>query len=396
MLHYDRVCAYVDLDAIVRNYETMRACTNENTKLIGVIKTDGYGHGAVAIAGELEKLPYVWGYATATAEEAFLLRKEGMTKPILLLGYTFPYAYEQMIAQEIRPAVFRTDSLPQWEEAAKRAGKKAKVHIKTDTGMSRIGIMPDETGIDFIKQIMAYEHLEIEGIFTHFAKADVKELTPAKEQLLRFQTFVGRAEAECGIAIPLKHCSNSAAGMRMPEANMDAVRIGITQYGLMPSEEVADELTKLHPALTLKSRIVFLKTIEKGTQVSYGGTFEAQKAMRVATIPVGYGDGYPRSLSNKGCVLIHGKQAPILGRVCMDQFMVDVSHISDVMEGDEVTLIGSDGGECLTMEQLGALSGRFNYELACDLGKRIPRVYLRGGKAVACKDGNDDFKLKKI
>lgn len=393
MLHYDRVCAYVDLDAILHNYEQMKEGIDEKTKLVGVIKTDGYGHGAVAIARELERVPYVWGYAAATAEEAFQLRKAGMEKPILILGYTFPYSYEKMIRQEIRPALFREDSLAFWNEAAKKAGRKASVHIKVDTAMSRVGIRPDQTGIDFIKKVLSYDNLEIEGIFTHFAKADMKELTPAKAQYARFVDFVSETEKTCGISIPLKHCSNSAAGMRMREANMDLVRIGISQYGLWPSNEMADECGSLKPALSLKSCVVYVKTIAPGTQVSYGGTFEATKEMQIATIPVGYGDGYPRTLSGKGCVLIHGQRAPILGRVCMDQFMVDVTHIADVREGDEVTLIGQDGAELLTMEELGELSGRFNYELACDLGKRIPRVYIKNGKAIACKDYDEDYGL---
>ncbi|MBO6015611.1 MAG: alanine racemase [Lachnospiraceae bacterium] len=392
-LHYDRVCAYVDLDAIIHNYEQMKNCVDQKTQLIGVIKTDGYGHGAIAIARQLEKISYVWGYATATPEEAFILRDAGIKKPILILGYTFPYAYPRMIAEDIRPALFRPDSLPLFEKAAQDAGKKAKVHIKVDTAMSRIGIFPDESGMRFIRELKECTHLEIEGIFTHFAKADMADLTPAREQFARFRDFVNRVEHELSLSIPMKHCSNSAAGIRMREANMDAVRVGITQYGLMPSDEIPADLTDLKPALSLKSRIVYVKEIPAGTQISYGGTFEADKAMRIATIPVGYGDGYPRALSQKGWVLIRGQRAQICGRVCMDQLMVDVSHIPQVMEGDIVTLIGRDGGESISMEQLGALSGRFNYELACDLGKRIPKVFIKNNSIVAAKDYIEDTAL---
>lgn len=394
MQHYERVCAYVDLDAIKKNYEQIKKCIDEYTRIIAVIKTDCYGHGAVAIAKELEELPYIWGYAAATAQEAFLLRKAGMKKPILILGYTFPSSYEEMILKDIRPALFREDSLIEWEKAAKAVGKKAKVHIKVDSAMSRIGIQTNEEGIAFIKEVAANPYFEIEGIFSHFAKADAKGLEEAKKQLAKYTHFLEKVE-ECGISIPLKHCSNSAAAIRLKEANMDLVRVGIAQYGLWPSEEMPKSIS-LYPALSLKSQVVHVKEIEKGTQVSYGGTFEAEHKMTIATIPVGYGDGYPRSLSNKGYVLIKGEKAPILGRVCMDQFMVDVTHIPGVQNGDEVTLIGRDADKQITMEELGDLSGRFNYELACDLGKRIPRAYTKENKIIAIKDYYDDFTLKTL
>lgn len=394
MEHYERVCACVDLDAILHNYEEIKKGLDTHTKIIGVIKTDGYGHGAVAIGRELEKVPYVWGYATATAEEAFILRKAGIHKPILILGYTFPYAYEEMIRQDIRPAIFRKDSLKEWENAAVKAGKNAIVHIKVDTAMSRIGIFPDDDGIDFIKELRKCKHLTVEGIFSHFSKADEADLTHGKKQFQVFKNFADRVEKECEMKIPLKHCANSAASMCIREADLDVVRLGVSQYGMWPSKEVSKEGFDLRPALSLKSHIVYTKTIKKGTQVSYGGTFEADRDMRIATIPVGYGDGYPRSLSNKGYVLIRGKKAHILGKVCMDQFMVDISHIDGVVENDEVTLIGTDGEEMISMETLGELSQRFNYELACDLGKRIPRAYVKDGRLIAVKDYNDDFQIK--
>ena len=396
MKHYERVCAFVDLDAILHNYQEIKNGLNEHTQIIGVIKTDGYGHGAVAIGNELEKLDYVWGYATATAEEAFVLRKAGLKKPILVLGYTFPYAYEQMIIEDVRPTIFRTDSLVEWEEAANRAGKDVKVHIKVDTAMSRIGIQPNEEGVAFVKEMQKYQHLVVEGIFSHFSKADETDLIHAEKQFQTYISFVRCVEEECGMNIPMKHCANSAAAMRIKEANLDAVRLGVSQHGMWPSDEVPKEGIDLRPALTLKSHIVYIKNIKKGTQVSYGGTFEAKEDMCIATIPVGYGDGYPRSLSNKGYVLIKGQKAPILGRVCMDQFMVDVTNIDGVKDNEEVTLIGKDGDLTITMEELGELSGRFNYELACDLGKRIPRVYLKEGKIIATKDYNNDYTINYV
>ena len=389
---YQRVWAQIDLDAVCHNMESMRRNLTPGTKMIGVIKTDAYGHGAVQIGRELEKLDYVAGYAVATAEEAFILRRAGLGKPILILGYTFPYCYEELIRQEIRPAVFREDMIEELSARAKRVGRPAKVHVKVDTGMTRVGIRPDDDGLRFVCRALQTEGIELEGMFTHFARADEADKTSAREQLARIQGFMERVERELHCHIPVKHCSNSAGIVELPEANMDAVRAGITLYGLWPSEQVSRDVVDLQPVLSLKSRIVYLREVEAGVPVSYGGTYVTPKRMRVATIPVGYGDGYPRSLSNRGFVLIRGRRAPVLGRVCMDQFMVSVDEIPEAAEGDEVTLIGSDGGGRITMEELGELSGRFNYELACDLGKRIPRVYMKGGRITATKDYYDDYR----
>lgn len=384
---YQRVYAAVDLSAILYNMEQMHDNVAPETKLMGVIKTDGYGHGAIPIGRELEKLPYVFGYAVATAEEALALRQGGLHKPILILGYTFPYSYEALIAGDIRQAVFREDTLEELSACAERLGRKAKVHIKVDTGMSRVGIRPDGEGLSFLQKACSLPYIEVEGIFTHFARADEHDKTSARMQLLAFRSFVEEAEKLTGIVIPIKHCSNSAGILELPEANLSLVRAGITLYGLSPSEEVPKEILALRPALSLKSHLVYVKEVDAGTPVSYGGTFVTDKRTRIATIPVGYGDGYPRSLSGKGHVLIRGRRAPILGRICMDQFMVDVTAIPEAKEGDEVTLIGRDGTEELTMEELGALSGRFNYELACDLGKRIPRIYYKDGRMYTTEKG---------
>ena len=296
-----------------------------------------------------------------------------------------------MIREEIRPAVYRRDTVEELAEAAAKAGKKAKVHIKVDTGMGRIGITPDDEGLDFVKFVMEHPGLEVEGIFTHFAKSDEADKTSANHQLELFQNYIDRIQSELGLEIPVKHCSNSAAILEMPQANMDMVRAGITTYGLYPSEEVSKDIVPLRAAMSLYSHIIYCKTIHAGQSVSYGGLFTATKDTRVATIPVGYGDGYPRSLSGKGYVLIHGKKAPILGRVCMDQFMVDISGIPGAMEGDKVTLLGADGQERITAEELGELSGRFNYEFVCTLGKRIPRVYRRNGEITEVKDYFENF-----
>lgn len=388
---YQRVWAEVDLDAIWENMVHMKENIAENTKILAVIKTDGYGHGGVPIAKMLEQLDFMFGYAAATYEEAHVLREAGVKKPILILGYTFPYCYEELIREEIRPAVYRRDTVEELAAAAAKVGKKAKVHIKVDTGMGRIGITPDEEGLEFVRFLIEHPELEVEGIFTHFAKSDETDKTSANHQLELFQDFIKKIQTEQGITIPVKHCSNSAAILEMPQANMDMVRAGITTYGLYPSEEVSKDIVPLRAAMSLYSHIVYCKTIHAGQSVSYGGLFTAQKDTRVATIPVGYGDGYPRSLSGKGYVLIHGKKAPILGRVCMDQFMVDISEIPEAMDGDKVTLLGMDGTERITAEELGELSGRFNYEFVCDLGKRIPRVYIQHGEITEVRDYFENF-----
>jgi len=383
---YQRGYIQIDLDAIVNNMHHMKEHISDKTKMIGVIKTDGYGHGSVPIAHCLEDLDFLYGFAVATAEEAFVLREAGITKPILILGYTFPYSYERLAREDIRPTVFRYDTIPELAVVAEKMGKTIKVHIKVDVGMSRIGITPDEEGLRFVKAVKEQKGLEVEGIFTHFSKADMEDRTETEKQLLRFQQFIKMIE-ELGLQIPIKHCSNSAAILEYPQANMDVVRAGISLYGLNPSNEVRGDKIQLCPALSFFSHIVYIKTLRTGQSVSYGGMFTAERDMQVATIPVGYGDGYPRSLSDKGYVLIRGKKAPILGRVCMDQFMVDVSEIEDVTEGDLVTLIGRDGEEVISAEFLGDLSGRFHYELVCDLSQRIPRVYKKGGEIVGIQEG---------
>lgn len=380
MDNMERGYVTVDLDAITENMKNMKANIANETKILGVIKTDGYGHGAIPIAEELENIDFVWGYATATVEEAVALRRAKINKPILILGYTFPYAYETLIRENIRPAVFREDMLEELNEEAGKLSAKCRIHIKVDTGMSRIGIRPDDSGIEFIKKVSEYKNIEIEGIFTHMARADETDKKYAFLQIEKFKNFCQRIKEEIGLDIPIKHCSNSAGIVEISTANMDMVRAGITLYGLWPSDEVDKGIVNLIPALSWISHIVYVKEVDEGTQISYGGTYVAKERRRIATIPLGYGDGYPRGLSGKGEVLINGLRAPIVGRVCMDQFMVDVTDIPDVKMGDKVTLIGFDANEHISMEELGSISGRFNYELACDIGKRMPRVYIKNGE----------------
>ena len=376
-----RIQADIDLDAFRFNLDSIKKNINENTQIITVLKADGYGHGAVPLAKEAEKEERVWGIAVATVEEALELRRGGIKKPLLILGYTYQEDYDLIAEEELRPTVFKLSMAQELSQAALRKNKTIKIHIKIDTGMSRIGYRDLEKSVPEILEISRLPGLEIEGLFTHFARADEREKAPAYQQLEKYQAFQ-KALKEAGLKIPLCHCSNSAGIIRIPEANMDAVRAGIILYGLYPSEEVEKEPVPLKPLMTLKSHIAYIKTLEPGVQISYGGTYTTQKETRVATIPVGYADGYARSLSNKGWVLIRGKKAPILGRVCMDQFMVDVTDIPEVRELDEVILLGKSQDQQITMEELGELSGRFNYEFACCISKRVPRIYFKGGKAI--------------
>lgn len=385
MKQYNRVCARIDLDAIEYNMEMMHKNTREGVSMISVIKTDGYGHGAVQIARMLEPKDYIWGYAVATLDEAVVLRKRGIKKPILVLGCIFPDQWEAAITHEIRFTVYTKEMAEGISELAGKLGKDAYVHIKLDTGMSRLGFLIQEESAEIITGITRLPGLIMEGMFTHFAKADETDKTFTNKQYEGYLWMKKRLE-ENGVTFQYYHCCNSAGIIDVKEANLDLVRAGISTYGLYPSEEVEKENVPLKPALELVSHVAHVKWVDEGTPVSYGGTYITKRRTQIATIPVGYGDGYPRSLSNKGYVLIHGKEAPILGRVCMDQFMVDVTEIEDVAFGDVVTLVGENEGAHLPVEVLSDLSGRFNYEFVCDLGKRIPREFIRHGEVVEQMD----------
>ena len=369
-----RVYAGIDLDALRYNMESMYQNLKPGTKMAAVIKADAYGHGALEVSGAIEDLPYLWGYAVATVDEALALLEAGRKKPVLILGISFADQYEDIVAYDIRPAVCEFAAAHALSDIAVKQKKTCHIHIKIDTGMSRIGFQVTEENADLIAQISKLPNICIEGIFTHFAQADELDKTPALNQLALFREMIAITEAR-GVKIPIHHCSNSAGIVEIGEANMDMVRAGITLYGLWPSDEVSTDIIDLRPVMSLHSHISYLKTLEPGRKISYGGTYVTPSQRRIATIPVGYADGYCRGLSGKGYVLIHGKKAPVCGRVCMDQFMVDVTDIPEAKEGDEVTLLGKDGGAQITMEELGALSGRFNYEFACLITPRVPRVY---------------------
>lgn len=392
MEQYKRICATIDLDALKHNISSIESAVKESAGVVAVIKADGYGHGAIPMAKCLEKDNRIWGYAVATAEEADVLKQAGIKKPLLILGAVFSYAYPMLIKQGIRMTVFSYEMAKEISYEALKLQKKAKIHIKIDTGMGRIGFQANNESLKEIKKIASLPNIKIEGIFTHFAKADFQDKTSANSQLMKFKDFIRSVERE-GIELTVRHCSNSAAIMEMPEANLDMVRAGIILYGLIPSDEVKKDKLSLKPVMSLQSHVVHVKKVAPMTGISYGHTYITKEEKIIATIPVGYGDGYPRTLSNKGYVLINGQRAKICGRVCMDQMMVDVTDIPDVNVGDTVTLLGRDGGLQITAEELGELSGRFNYELVCDIGKRVPRLYVENGKKVACKDYYHDSEI---
>ena len=373
MRTFDRAYVKIHLDRIRSNMEAVTKNLIPGTKIIGVVKADGYGHGAVPVARTID--PYVTGFAVATAEEGYQLRRYGIEKDVLVLGVTPKSQYREAIEQEISMTMFRLEWAKELSELAVFLGKTAKIHIAVDTGMSRIGFMPTEESADIVKEIAALPGIQVEGMFTHFARADETDKSATALQLRKFLEFYCMLQ-ERNVEIPLAHCSNSAGIVDIREANMDAVRAGIIIYGLYPSDEVAKTNLVLQPAMELKSFVTYIKEVGPGTAVSYGGTFVAEETIKIGTVSIGYADGYPRNMSGKGTVLVCGKRVPILGRVCMDQMMIDLTDVPEACEGCEVTLLGCDGDEEITMEELAATCGGFHYEIPCVIGKRVPRVFV--------------------
>lgn len=381
---FQRIRAEIDLDAIRLNLESMRNNLPGGTMMYAVIKAEAYGHGAVEISREIEEIPYLLGFCVATAEEGAALREAGIRKPILILGYTFPDSYDMIAECDLTPTIFSVESAKGLSETAKKHHKTIPFQLAIDTGMSRIGLQTAKEDAKEALRIVSLPGLSLAGAFTHFAKADETDKTATIEQYRLFHEMLHLLSDE-GIQPPLRHCANSATIMELPEYAMDAVRAGITLYGLLPSAEVDPHRLSLTPVMALTSHVSHVKTLTEGRTISYGGTYTVHGTKTIATVPVGYADGYPRSLSNCGEVLIKGQRAPICGRVCMDQFMVDVTKIDGVQPGEEVRLLGSQGKERITMEELADKSGRINYELACDIGKRVPRVFLKDGRIVATR-----------
>jgi len=374
---YNRTYAQINLSAIRKNIDTSRKALPEGTGIIAVIKTDAYGHGAVRVAKAIGNMTA--GFAVATIDEAVELRQAGIKSHIIILGYVSPKEYAEAIENDIILSMFSYEQACELSKLAKSMGRPGRCHIKVDTGMNRIGfpakhekdIIPTA---DEIEKIKTLPDIICDGIFTHFATADESDKSKARKQYDNFCMLLDELSRR-NISFTYRHCSNSAAIIDMPECTFEWVRQGITLYGLTPSYKMVHDV-KLYPAMELKSHVVHIKTVEKGDEVSYGGIYTAESERRIATVSIGYGDGYPRQLSNKGYVLIRGQKAPIVGRVCMDQFMVDVTDIDGVELEDTVTLFGSDGEKEITVDELSDLCGRFNYEFVCDINKRVKRIYV--------------------
>ena len=380
-MKYHRIYAKIDIDAILHNLGECKRCIPEGTKVLAVIKADGYGHGAVELAHQLEdKVDY---FGVAIIEEAVELRRSGIKKPILILGYTSPSQDDLLINYGITQNIYTYEMAKRLSDRAVALGKTVRFHIGLDTGMSRVGFQDNDESVELIKKIIELPNLVLEGIFSHYARADELDKTTAHLQSERFDAFIDKLE-KAGINIPIKHLSNSAAVGEFEE-HYDMVRFGISLYGLYPSEEVDKSRIELVPAMELRTKIVNLKTVPAGCGVSYGHTFVTQRETRVATIPVGYADGYPRLLScGKGVVEIHGKACPVLGRVCMDQMMVDVTDVPEVREDDEAILWGGTVSD--TAETIARKTDTIPYEVLCGVSRRVPRVYRDHGQIVAVED----------
>lgn len=375
---YHRIEARIDLSAIRKNITTVQALNPPDRKTLLVIKADAYGHGAVTLAEKLGDLADYFG--VAEIDEAVELRKNGVTKPILILGYTDETEYEDLINYDVTQAVYDVEKCRVLSRLAERMGKKARVHIKVDSGMHRIGFLTDADGVNAAEQLFSMPGLSVEGIFTHFARADELDKTSANQQYEDFSRFVKELESR-GHDLGIRHIDNSAGAMELHSNGFDMMRLGIVIYGLYPSEEV-DHSIRITPAMQLTSRITHVKMLPAGAGISYGHTFVTDRETRVATVSAGYADGYPRAQSGKGRVLIHGQYAPILGRVCMDQFMVDVTHIPEAEVGDTVVLFGTDGENHISVEEVAEPANSFNYELVCNVAHRVPRIYIEDGDAI--------------
>ena len=366
----------IDLDAILCNYRMLKK--QAGVPVMAVVKADAYGHGAVPVAKALEAECDFFGVSSVA--EAVELRNAGTQKPVLILGHTHPEHYGLLVEKSVRPALSTWEEAEALSRAAVGLNKTAKCHIAVDTGMRRIGMQVTEENADLCKKIAELPNVEVEGIFSHFAKADEWDLSAANRQKEQFDRFLAMLEVR-NVKIPIRHLNNSA-GIFNFAGQYDMARGGISLYGLYPSEEVDKGVLPLQPAMQWYSRVTFVKPLEKGSSVSYGGTFTAKQDMVVATVAAGYADGYRRNLSNRFYVLIRGKKAPVLGRVCMDQFVVDVTDIPGVSAGDTVVLMGKDGEEVISAECIAEAAGSFNYEQVCDISRRVERVYIRNGKEV--------------
>jgi alanine racemase len=375
----NRAWAEIDLDALAHNVREVRRITHKKSEIMGVVKADAYGHGVkqaveTLIANGATRL------AVSMLDEAIQLRQQGINVPILILSYTDPIRAEEIILNDVTQTVFSFDLAHALSEAAIRLKRNVKVHVKIDTGMTRVGFMPGYSAVKSVVEISRLPGIIIEGMFTHFASADEADTEYTQMQFERFMSICSEL-GRIGVHIPVRHVCNSAGIIQFPEMHLDMVRPGIILYGLYPSAEVDRSRIGLKPVMTLKANVIMVKDVENGTCISYGRTFKTGRQSRIATIPIGYADGYTRLLSNKGKVLVNGEFAPVVGRICMDQCMIDITDLdSDVKVGDEVVLFGRQGDREISIEQVADGIGTINYEVACIIGKRIPRVYLQDGK----------------
>ncbi len=376
ILTFDSTYVMIDLDAIAANFDAV--CQKTGVPVMAVVKADAYGHGAVQVARLLQDKCAFFGVSSIL--EALELRQAGLTAPILILGRIPTAALPIAVREDVRPTIFHYDDALALSQEAQRQGKTAPFHFAVDTGMSRIGLQPTEAAADLCQKIAALPSITAEGIFSHFATADCADLARAKAQEALFDRFLAMLEAR-GIQIPIRHLDNSAGLMNFSR-HYEMVRSGIVTYGLYPSDQVDPGDLPLQPALQWLSRVTHVKELPPGREVSYGGTFVTQRPTVIATVPVGYADGYRRSLSGRFHVLIRGKKAPILGRICMDQLMVDVTDIPGVELDDPVTLVGRDGDQQITVEDIAAAADSFNYEFICGISRRVPRIYCRDGRQV--------------
>lgn len=377
-MDYFRTWAEIDLDNLIFNFRNIKKRAGEGVKLSAVIKADAYGHGALPIAHALQnETDY---FSVAIAEEALSLRKGGIEKPIHLLGYTPPALFNLVTEHSLTVTTYNFAHAKLLSEHGVQDKKTVSVFLAIDTGMSRLGFSDNDQAIEDILQISKLPNLSLDGIFSHIARADEFDKSSAKEQDRRFSTIIEKLE-QAGLFIPLKSLYNSAAIIDL-EAKYNLVRPGISLYGLYPSDEVAEENIALRPIMSLKTHVVNIQTIEKGSGVSYGHDFVAEKPLRVAALSAGYADGVHRLLSNRGRVLINGEYAPILGRICMDFFMVDISHIPHVKIDDIAILIGSDKGKHISADEVAAHAETISYEITCSISKRVPRVFMKDGKVI--------------
>ncbi len=368
--------AQIDLDAIAHNVRAIKAHIGPQVMLMAVVKANAYGHGAVEVARTALQHGADW-LAVARADEGIALRQAGITAPILVMNYTLPEAIAAALEHGLTLTITEPESAQAVSAMARRLGRAIGVHVKVDTGMGRFGLLPDEA-LPFVQSVTALPGVRVEGLYTHFATADLSDKTYTRRQFQRFLKVRAHLQA-AGHAIALCHAANSAATLDMPETHLNAVRVGIALYGLRPSGEV-EPAVPLRPALSLKSHVARVRTLPAGSSISYGRTYITPRKMPVALVPVGYGDGYHRLLSNRGAVLINGRRAPIVGRVCMDQLVVDVSAVGPVALHSEVVLIGQQGQERISAEEVAAWAETINYEVTTGLLPRVPRLYTGAGE----------------